>query len=449
MATDETPGDDSTLTSDRRIAAREAEPVGRFELLGLIGRGGMGEVFEARDRLFGRIVAIKRITGEMSPARRQRFDLEAQVTGQLDHAGIPPVYDRGVLPDGSPFYAMKRIRGRPLSEVIAACDGLETRLRLVPVVAQVARTIGFAHEHGVLHRDIKPANVIVSDHGEVVLLDWGLAQLRNDGASDSDPRATTGDVLGTPAYMAPEQAQGAAARIDVHTDVFSIGALLYHVLTGAPPYGDPTDGPALLRAAEGRFVPVRQRLPEVPQLLAEICERAMASDPSQRQVRAIDIAIELESASAAALRHRMGRIDWLTTGIVSAVILAAVVSGVAEMLDQVSLRRQGPGQILLGSSAVVGMVLLFVELRTSGRLRLANLVVALALATPMFAVARFASGLARTAALSSIEPGPDYLRMMLEGVAESAGGLVTGAVLSGILLLMWGAVRWRLARHAP
>src|SRR5262245_50685779 len=127
MAIDDPLGGDSTLTSDRPVSARAADNAGRFELLDLIGRGGMGEVLEARDRLFGRIVAVKRISAEVSPARRERFDLEAQVTGRLDHAGIPPVYDRGILPDGSPFYAMKRIRGRPLSEVIAACDGLEAR----------------------------------------------------------------------------------------------------------------------------------------------------------------------------------------------------------------------------------------------------------------------------------------------------------------------------------
>ncbi len=444
MATGEVGGDDVTLGSAAPGGGGAVALEARFELLGLIGRGGMGEVFEARDRQFDRVVAVKRISRGAAKSQRERFELEARVTGQLDHAGIPAVYDRGVLPDGSLFYAMKRIRGRPLSEVIAGCKNLEERLGLVPAVAQVARTIGFAHEHGVLHRDIKPANIILSDHGEVVVLDWGLAKRRSDPRIATDQHTVAGEVIGTPAYMAPEQAIGSTTGIDVHTDVFAIGALLYHVLTGQAPYASGDDSPALVLAAEGRFEPVRRRDPGIPVALAEVCEQAMARDPVRRQGSATQIAVQLEAAVASALRRRAGALDWLTVSLMAVAAASVVVGGLALGMQQVQLVGQGPGLITVGLCSLVAVLLLIVEFATGGRLRLGPLTLAAVLAVSVFSCVNFAAGVASAASTASEMPGDEYLRAMLRGVAEAAGGMVTGGSLGAVLLVLWGAVRWRV-----
>ena len=194
------------------------------------------------------------------------------------------MYERGVDAQGAPFHAMRRVQGRTLAARLAEADTREKRLALLPLVTRVAQTIGFAHDQGVVHRDIKPDNILVGDHGEVVVLDWGLARVRgvpSEGAGSSDLPASAshtvhGAVIGTPAYMAPEQASGDLDRIDERSDVFALGALLFHVLAGSAPYRGKTID-AILDEARAAKLPA---LPaDAPPELAAICRAPRRETP--------------------------------------------------------------------------------------------------------------------------------------------------------------------------
>ena len=311
------PGLDETLLHEAAITDDEAArglPTGsaRYAHGRELGRGGMGRVLEAVDLQFSRVVAIKEITGAPSPSTRRRFATEAIVTGHLEHPGIPSVYERGVDDKGVPFYAMRRVQGRTLSARLAEADTREKRLALLPLVTRVAQTIGFAHDRGVVHRDIKPDNILVGDHGEVVVLDWGLARVRgvpveSSGRSDlpaSQNHTLHGAVIGTPAYMAPEQATGDLDRIDERSDVFALGALLFHVLTGAAPYRGKTIDEILGAAREAKLPTIPAGIP--PDLVA-ICTRATARDPAERHKNAHELARELEAFEARAVLGRPSR----------------------------------------------------------------------------------------------------------------------------------------------
>ncbi len=210
-----------------------------------LARGGLGRILVARDRRLGRTVAIKELLpGESGEAR---FVREALVTANLEHPGIVPIHEAGRWPSGEPFYAMKLVSGRPLSEAIRDTPLLAGRLGLLANVIAVAEAIAYAHSRHVIHRDIKPPNVIIGQFGETVVIDWGLAKdlrapepadeddaLGPDRTISSDDRTLAGDVIGTPAYMPPEQARGEA--VDERADVYALGALLYHLLSGSSPY---------------------------------------------------------------------------------------------------------------------------------------------------------------------------------------------------------------------
>jgi serine/threonine protein kinase len=237
---------------------------GRYQLVGEIARGGMGAVLKGRDTDLGRDVAVKVLLDAHKGKVEliQRFVEEAQVGGQLQHPGIVPVYELGQFPDKRPFFAMKLVKGRTLSRLLRERPNPAAELpRFVQIFAQVCQAVGYAHARGVIHRDLKPGNVMVGSFGEVQVVDWGLAKvLRQGGAADeaqpeeaptqirtvrsvgssaekgsgSDTRA--GSVLGTPAYMAPEQANAEVDRLDERADVFGLGAILCEILTGQPPY---------------------------------------------------------------------------------------------------------------------------------------------------------------------------------------------------------------------
>jgi len=209
------------------------------------GRGGLGRVFRARDLQLGRQIAIKELISRNASAEI-RFFREALITARLEHPGIVPVHEAGRWPDGTPFYAMKLVSGSPLSELLERCNDFQDRLALIPHVAAVADAIAYAHDQGIVHRDLKPSNVICGEFGETVVIDWGLAKETGDGAPETvaesvDTRSTTpaltvvGSILGTPAYMAPEQARGEG--VDKRADVYAIGAILHHICCGHPPSG--------------------------------------------------------------------------------------------------------------------------------------------------------------------------------------------------------------------
>ena len=286
-----------------RIGAGAGRPW-RYAVGAEIARGAMGRIVNAWDGDLGREVALKILRGSDSDARRhRRFLEEAQIAGQLDHPGIVPIHELGVDPDGRPFFAMKLVRGQHLGEVIRAAqeerDGW-SRTRALHVLLRVCEAIAYAHDRGVVHRDLKPENVMVGRFGETYVMDWGLATVANADAASEDALRTLrteiaeedstsplltrhGDVVGTPAYMAPEQATGSAGAIPTAVDVYALGAILYHLCAGRMPYA--ADG--VVTTADDILARVKHGAPEplpsdVPAELRAIQERAMARDPQER-----------------------------------------------------------------------------------------------------------------------------------------------------------------------
>ena len=263
--------------------------LGDYELLEEIGRGGQGVVFRARQRSLNRIVALKVISlGQWaSKTHLKRFRLEAEAAARLEHPGIVPIHEVGER-DGSCYFSMKFVEGGQLDEV-ARREPIPIR-RAVELIAKIARTVHYAHEHGILHRDIKPGNILLDAKGEPHLTDFGLARLVESESSVTH----TLDVLGTPSYMAPEQAVGNSAAISSVTDVYGLGAVLYQLLTGQPPFagGATYETIKLLLDTEPR----QPRLlnPKIDRDLSTICLKCLEKDPKRRYSSALALAEDLE-----------------------------------------------------------------------------------------------------------------------------------------------------------
>jgi eukaryotic-like serine/threonine-protein kinase len=292
----------------------------RFRVLRPLARGGLGAVFVALDTELHREVALKQILDSHAdePASRQRFVLEAEVTGGLEHPGIVPVYGLGTYGDGRPYYAMRFIRGDSLKEAIERFHidkalktdpgrrSLELR-KLLRRFLDVCNAIDYAHSRGVLHRDIKPGNIIVGKHGETLVVDWGLAKAhrRSNAAEASDERPLVpspasgsaetlpGSALGTPAYMSPEQATGDLEAMGPRSDVYSLGASLYCLLTGQPPLAGEV-GDVLRAVQRGDFRPPRALDPTIDRALEAVCLKAMARNPEVRYGSCRALAEEIE-----------------------------------------------------------------------------------------------------------------------------------------------------------
>jgi len=302
---------------DAAVALPALDP-DAYEVLGEIARGGMGRILRARDRRLDRLVAIKQL---LTPGSRLAalFEREVRITARLQHPSIVSVYEAGVLPGGELVYAMKLVPGRALKDVLREPRSVAERLALLPMVSAVADALAYAHQQRVIHRDLKPGNVLVGEFGEVVVIDWGLAEEIAETEERAGARAREADepwgVMGTPAYMAPEAARG--ERLDERADVYAIGAILREALTGEPPYrGD--DGAALLAAVRaGPPEPLERVAPGVPADLAAIVDKAMARDLGARYPTARELADELRrfqtgqlvSAHAYSLGERAWR--WL------------------------------------------------------------------------------------------------------------------------------------------
>jgi hypothetical protein len=353
--------------------------IGHFQLGAEIGTGGMGVVYLARDVALDRDVAVKTLNERhgADASASQRFLVEAKITGQLAHPGIPAVHELGTLSDGRPFLAMKLVRGQTLRTLLQErSDPGQERGRFIAIFEQICQALGYAHEHRVIHRDLKPGNVMVGTHGEVQVMDWGLAKvLREQGdttqVKEDDPWRTdafgtvidtpeavgsktqTGQMLGTPAYMPPEQAGGQVRLLDPRSDVFGLGAILCEILTGLPPYRGKTVNDVRLQAVRGELAEALARLEQCgaePELTA-LCKRCLAFRQDDRPAdggavaaevgrirqaaedRARQAELERERAMVrVAEQRKRRRVVQLAGGLIAAVLLAGLAVSLWQMV---------------------------------------------------------------------------------------------------------------------
>jgi serine/threonine protein kinase len=324
LPTGDSPSDDTgpyasgNNPTDHRATSRVV--AGRYEIGQELARGGMGVVYRATDRAFRRDVAVKVLNPRLvgTPAADRFFD-EARITGQLQHPGIPSVHEVGTLPDGTPFLAMKLIRGRTLDDKLASRhSNVEEADQFLQVFEQVCLAVAFAHSKGVVHRDLKPQNVMVGGFGEVQVMDWGLAKQigERDESRTSDALARrfgeetqAGTVLGTLSYMPPEQARGEQDKVDQRSDVFGLGAILCVILTGKPPYTGASADEVMRKAQTGDQADLKTRLNMSVKrpLLADLCYRCLNPDPARRPAHAGEVAVVVTR-----IREGQGELDRLT-----------------------------------------------------------------------------------------------------------------------------------------
>jgi Protein kinase domain len=296
-----------------------------------LGRGGMGRVVEAHDKVLGRTVALKEVMHVGDDGLR-RFARETQITARLEHPSIVPVYDAGVSHDGAPFYVMRKVTGRPLEKLVARAATLDERLALIPNVLSAAQAIAHAHERGIIHRDLKPSNILVGAHGETVVIDWGLAKATGESEPRVAPvepiagdslRTQVGDVFGTPGFMSPEQ-HASSTDVDERADVYALGATLYYVLsTKIPP-------------AEGPVPPLAFVVAGVPRELQTIVDKALADDLAVRYRNAGLLAEDLARFTTGQLvaahdyssRERLARFVRRHRALVITIAIAMVILAV-------------------------------------------------------------------------------------------------------------------------
>jgi len=334
----------------------------RYERIELVAAGGMGEVWRVLDRDLGRELALKRLkTRSRDPRLLRRFLAEAKLTARLEHPGIVPVHDTGIDDDGRVWFTMPLVRGEnlarllnrerarlPASRSASASDSASSASGAAPSSARTALpasrpglpevlecllkacdAVAYAHARGVVHRDLKPANVLIGAFGEVYVVDWGLARAREaqsmskstpaeearDRADDSASADETrhGDVLGTPAYMPPEQAAASAGPVDPRVDVYALGAILWHALTGRPPYAGTSGSDVIEAVLRAGPEPLASAAPDAPIELAAICDKAMSRDPAARYADVRELSEDLRAflAGRVVRAHRTGAIPEL------------------------------------------------------------------------------------------------------------------------------------------
>jgi eukaryotic-like serine/threonine-protein kinase len=264
--------------------------------LGLVGRGGMSHVHKVRDETLGREVAVKVLRSGLGRETRatEYFVQEAQLTAQLDHPNIPPVYALAAEKRIHCF-SMKLLQGATLEHALKRRPdlGADALFAALEVMVRICDAVAFAHSRGVLHCDLKPHNVMVGEHGQIYVVDWGFAR-RKGALLPAQEHANV--ALGTPAYMAPEQARADNAAIDERTDIFQLGGILYRILAGKAPFSAETADAALQRAGKSELVPLEQLASarSIPRRLAAICARAMARAPADRYQTVAELRTDLE-----------------------------------------------------------------------------------------------------------------------------------------------------------
>ncbi|MBK8205421.1 MAG: protein kinase [Planctomycetes bacterium] len=352
---------------------------GRYTVKREYARGGMGRILIALDNAVGREVALKELlpqpgggtSGSSTAGLVERFLREAKVTGQLEHPNIVPVYEIAARDDGSVFYTMKLVRGKTMAHRLQSIqrDGslgeqqkLSLRLQLLDAFNDVCNAIAYAHSRGVIHRDLKPANIMLGDFGETLVLDWGLARVQGQEEKtvqrkglaefspsllqdDSSARTLDGAVLGTPAYMPPEQAKGELDKVDERSDVYALGAILYEILSGRPPFEGTNAQTVLARVLVLEPEPLKQIAPLAPPDLVSLAEKAMARDRAQRLESATALAREVTAFrdgrnlsvyrySRGELLRRFVRRNKAAVAI-ACVALAVIVGGAAYAFDSI------------------------------------------------------------------------------------------------------------------
>ncbi len=366
-------GKETTVSTPPLSAAREAALFPSEEVFAIRSsyrflrtldkKGGVGELFVVGDEDLRREVLVKRLRRALrsDPQKVSRFRWEAEVTSRLEHPGIVPIYGLGQDSDGKPFYAMRFVRGETLEEAVdrfhaadrPGRDAGERSLSLRHLLNRfltVCNTVAYAHNEGVLHRDLKPANIMLGPFGETVALDWGLAKRFGhaepkpvDGEDQPYPGPVgdeegtqTGTVKGTPAYMSPEQAAGHWDRVGPASDIYSLGATLYMILTGRAPFDGRTLKEVLDKVQAGKFAEPRHLKKDIHRALEAICLKAMALKPEDRYGTASDLAVDLEYWLAeepvgawqepwTVQAHRwLGRHRTLVTGAAVSVLVAVV-----------------------------------------------------------------------------------------------------------------------------
>jgi WD40 repeat protein len=303
----------STTLSPQRTSSVDGVPVGtadlhlprvdpdRYIVGGIVAEGGHGRILRAEDRYLERTVALKEPL-EPGGFAEARFLTEARLTARLQHPSIVPLYEAGRWPGGAPFYAMKLVSGRSLDSLIAAASHLDERLALLPHALAAAEAVAYAHGQRILHRDLKPANILVGELGETFVIDWGLAKELGRPELPVEPRpeqeasrpaehTQEGTIMGTPAYMPPEQAAG--QPVDESADVYALGAILYHLLAGRPPYAGTGSRDVLTQVLGGAPVPLARLQSGAPQELLDVVARAMAREPARRYRTARELAEDL------------------------------------------------------------------------------------------------------------------------------------------------------------
>lgn len=289
---------DATVTHLRRVADQPDLTGTRYEVIEPLGRGGMGAVYLVRDRELDRLVALKvLVPGALSPEILERLVREAKILARLEHPGIVPVHDVGRTGDDLPFYTMKLVRGQRLDQHVTPETTLAERLH---IIERICEAVAFAHARGVIHRDLKPGNIMVGSFGEVLVMDWGVARLQTalaaaattESGGVSAPRdgitGASGAVIGTPGFMAPEQARGDNVQVNEQSDVYGLGAILGALLAGCA----------------------------APRSLLAIAEKATAPEASSRYTQAADLADDIKrfreglpvSAYRETLVERAGRL---------------------------------------------------------------------------------------------------------------------------------------------